>query len=263
MPVLNLADAALHYEVAGSGDPPIVLVHGGMCDHRDWDRLVPLLAAHHRAVRLDLRGHGLSGGGPDGCTVGGWAADVRALIGELGLVRPVLVGHSLGTRIVVEAAQAGDAAGVLLLDGSRAYEREVPGSPTTLDAVIAATIGPYADDEARAAVHARMAGTRPEVMAACVAAMKAWDPVRAAAAFAVLGELAVPVLAIQSTFHASGVPRRSLTAADRTTPYLDFVAGAVPQLRTVLLADTGHFVMLERPEIVAGHILAFVSGVSS
>ncbi|MBU6269250.1 MAG: alpha/beta hydrolase, partial [Sphingomonadales bacterium] len=182
MPVLTLGGAALHYEVAGSGDPAIVLVHGGMCDHRDWDRLVPLLAARHRVVRLDLRGHGRSGGGPEGCTVAGWAADVRALIGELGLRRPVLVGHSLGTRIVVEAAQAGDVAGVVLLDGSRAYQREVPGAAATLDDVIADTIGPFADDEARGAVHARMAGARPEVMAACVAAMKAWDPVRAAAA---------------------------------------------------------------------------------
>ncbi len=258
------ADAPIHYEAAGTGRPPLVLVHGGMCDHRDWDRLVPLLAGHHAVIRLDLRGHGRSTGDPAGCTVPGWAADLLALVDGLGLRRPVLVGHSLASRIVAEAAASRPAAigGVVLVGGSRSHSgppRPAPADPPPppgIDAVIEATIGPHADPQARAAVRARMAGASLETMTACVTAMRDWDLGRADAAFAALAD-AVPVLAVQSTYHDPATPRHSLTDSAASTPWLDFLRAAVPQLETVVLTHAGHFTMLERPHEVAGLIHDF------
>ncbi len=264
MPLLNRAGAAIHFEQTGSGLPPIVLVHGGMCDHRDWDRLVPLLVGQHIVVRPDLRGHGLSTGDMAGCTVEGWANDLLALTEAVGLRRPVLVGHSLASRIVVEAAACAPAAigGVVLLDGSRSHGGHAaappasPDPPASLVAVIEATIGPHADAEARNAVRQRMASASPEIMAACVAAMRDWDLGRADAAFAALAGK-MPVLAIQSTYHDLANPRRSLERPDASSPYLDFLRETMPQLEISVLVNAGHFTMLERPEVAAGLIHAF------
>lgn len=264
MHLLSLADATISYRVSGTGASSLVLVHGGMCDHRDWERLVPLLERAGRVVTLDLRGHGASSGSDAGCTVEGWAEDLLALIRALALARPILVGHSLASRIVVEAASRAPAevGGVVLLDGSRSHGGHAAAppaeatTPPSLDAVIEATIGPFADANARAAVTAQMASASPAIMAACVEAMREWDLGRADAAFAALAGT-VQVLAVQSTYHDLANSRRSLRAGERSSPYLDFVREAVPQTEVAVLPDTGHFIMLERPGIVAELILNF------
>jgi len=271
MSVLELPGAAIRYEdMAGAGDA-IVLVHGGMCDLGDWDRIVPFLAPRHRIVRLDLRGHGGSSGEATDCTIERWAADLLDLMAALGCGPAVLVGHSMASRVVAQAAMNvcdrgadGRVAGVVLLDGSRSHGGharsggESASLPADLDAVIEATIGPYADPATRAAIHATMASARPAIMAACVDAMRTWDIESADEVFAQLAG-ALPVLAIQSTYHDAATPRRSLGEADRSTPYLDFLRETLPQLEVALLPSTGHFSMLERPEAVAELVLAFAS----
>jgi len=268
MPVLNLGNTAIFHEASGSGDPPVVLIHGGMCDHRDWDCLAPLLAGHHRVVRFDLRGHGRSTGDNVGYTVEGWAADLLGLVRSLRLKRPVLVGHSLASRIVAQAAASApeEIGCIVLLDGSRShggYCAPPPAEPapaTSLDAIIDATIGPHADSVVRSAVHARMAAASPEVMAACVAAMRDWDLGRADAVFAALAR-STPVLAIQSTYHDQATPRRSFAGTQECSPYLEFLRETVPQLEIAILPHAGHFTMLERPETVAGLIHDFATRV--
>ncbi|WP_052223503.1 alpha/beta fold hydrolase [Novosphingobium malaysiense] len=266
MPTLTLPDTTIFHMVSGTGDPPIILVHGGMCDHRDWDRLTPLLAARHRVVTPDLRGHGRSVGNMAGCTIEGWADDLLTLLKALECKRPVLVGHSLASRIVAEvAARAPETiGGVVLLDGSRGHGGNAAPPPDvkpeamSLDAVIDQTIGPHASSDVRDAVRRRMASASPAVMQACVDAMRQWDMERADTAFTALAGT-VPLLAIQSTYHDPATPRRSLTSHDESTPYLDFLRSAVPQLEVRLLADTGHFSMLERPKTVADMIQAFAA----
>lgn len=267
MGLTEVPGASLFHEAAGAGDPALVLVHGGMCDGRDWDRLVPLLARSHAVVVPDLRCHGRSGGAPADCTIERWATDLLALVAALGLDRPVLVGHSMASRVVAEAAALSPAgvAGVVLLDGSRSHGGRAsppPAAPAPaaggLAAIIDATIGPHADPQARAAIHRTMGAASPELMAACVDAMRAWDVGRADAAFATLAGI-VPVLAIQSTYHDAATPRRSLASAEETTPYLDFLREAVPQVEVAVLTRAGHFTMLERPADVARLVADFAA----
>lgn len=265
--VLNRGGAALFHEIAGMGQPGIVLVHGGMCDHRDWDRLAPLLARNRIVVRPDLRGHGRSAQCDADCTVEGWADDLLALVRTIGLDRPLLVGHSLASRIVIEAAarEPDAVGGVVLLDGSRSHSGPAPSptpAPANLGAIIEQTIGPHADAQARQAIAKRMASASPQTMAACVQAMRDWDGGPADAALAALAGR-IPVLAIQSTWHDLANPRRSLAPDVASTPYLDVLRAALPQLETVLFSDAGHFIMLERPDEVARAIDAFCARVAN
>lgn len=68
---------------------------------------------------LDMRGRGLSErAGPGRHRSGDYAEDVLALISHLDLVRPVLIGHSLGARVVAAARATfpGSSAGVIAID---------------------------------------------------------------------------------------------------------------------------------------------------
>jgi len=120
----------IHHVVAGSGDPPIVFVHGFGCAHSDWDAQVAHFAPRHLTVAVDLRGHGASPGTPDECSIEQYGADVAEVMNTADLPPAVLVGHSMGCRVVTEAALQAptQTAGVVLVDGSQF----APAMATTL-----------------------------------------------------------------------------------------------------------------------------------
>jgi pimeloyl-ACP methyl ester carboxylesterase len=78
------------------------------------------LSACHQTIAVDLRGHGASPGSPDECSIERYGADVPEVMRALALAPAVLVGHSMGCRVIVEAAlQAPErTAAVILVDGS-------------------------------------------------------------------------------------------------------------------------------------------------
>ena len=51
----------LVYSAAGSGEPALVFVHGGLADRSFWEGELKNLSGNHRAIALDLAGHGESG----------------------------------------------------------------------------------------------------------------------------------------------------------------------------------------------------------
>ena len=84
--------------------PEILLIHGLAQSHLSFTRqFASQLTRDHRIVSFDLRGHGLSEKPLEpACYQDGrrWADDVRAVIAHVGLRRPVLVGWSLGGRVI-------------------------------------------------------------------------------------------------------------------------------------------------------------------
>ena len=100
MPFADVGDVRLFYTDEGTGDPPILFVHGFSCDSHDWSWQIPHFAATHRVIAVDLRGHGRSSvpdGGFDPLT---FAADIAGLLDQLDVGPVVAVGHSLGGVIV-------------------------------------------------------------------------------------------------------------------------------------------------------------------
>jgi epoxide hydrolase 4 len=89
----------LFYAEAGSG-PPVVLLHGFPETHRSWDLQVPaLVAAGFRVIAPDLRGYGRSERTRGGYELENLARDVVGLIDALGLESVRLVGHDWGGAI--------------------------------------------------------------------------------------------------------------------------------------------------------------------
>jgi pimeloyl-ACP methyl ester carboxylesterase len=106
--VLALAQAAdtgrtksgLWYSQSGSGEP-VVLLHGSNLDSRAWGTLPNALARTHRVVLSDLRAHGHSS---DASGSFSWSEDVIEVMDAARIERAVLVGHSLGAQIAIDAA---------------------------------------------------------------------------------------------------------------------------------------------------------------
>ncbi|MFZ5449515.1 MAG: alpha/beta fold hydrolase [Thermodesulfobacteriota bacterium] len=122
MPFLDLPGTTMFYDDQGKGRPPLVLVHGFTCTHEDWRFQVAYFHSRHQMVYTDLRGHGLSSCQNSlTCTVKNCGADVKALLEGLDLKDAVLVGHSLGCRVVLQAnLVAPERVGALvLLESSR------------------------------------------------------------------------------------------------------------------------------------------------
>jgi pimeloyl-ACP methyl ester carboxylesterase len=106
MPGLERDGMWLNYQEAGSGSPPLFfLVHGaGGCDHTDFAPQVAHFGQRQRVVAFDLRGHGSSAAPEQDYSIPGHAEDVAWMIQELGLYKPIVVGHSMGGAIAFDLA---------------------------------------------------------------------------------------------------------------------------------------------------------------
>lgn len=103
--VLSGDGVPIRYAVRGTGEPALVFVHGWSCDRTYWDAQVRHFAARHKVVAIDLPGHGESGTGRQEWTVEAFGEDVASVVGQLGLEEVVLIGHSVGGFVVLEAAR--------------------------------------------------------------------------------------------------------------------------------------------------------------
>lgn len=87
--------------VLGDG-PPVVLVHGVGCSHRDWLPVARRLARRHCVLAWDARGHGSCRPVRGSITLARLAGDLAEMLDQFGLERPVLVGHSMGALALMQ-----------------------------------------------------------------------------------------------------------------------------------------------------------------
>lgn len=86
--------------------PVLLLVHGSAATAGSWDAVVPLLAASHHVVRLDLLGHGRSAQPVDGdYAIPAQARRAGQVLDRLGAERALVVGHSSGGYTAVALAE--------------------------------------------------------------------------------------------------------------------------------------------------------------
>ncbi|WP_233838071.1 alpha/beta fold hydrolase [Paraburkholderia sp. ZP32-5] len=128
------ADGAdIHYLRTGRALPPVVLLHGLMANGACWTPLARSLESEFGVVMPDARGHGKSTAPLSGYRYDDHASDVVAVIKQLELAAPILLGHSMGgmTAAVVASRFGTDIGGVILVDPtflSPERQREVSDS---------------------------------------------------------------------------------------------------------------------------------------
>ena len=257
----------IHHVATGAGAPPIVFVHGFGCARTDWDLQVAHFAPTHQAVAVDLRGHGASPGAPSDCSIERYGADVAEVMRALSLPRAMLVGHSMGCRVVVEAAlQAPEhTAGVVLLDGSQfaavmgpvlqATFAQPNGFAKMVQAMFKDMSTPKSSAASVAAIADRVNRLPRALGEKMLLDMLRYDTTRLTAA---LSCLRVPVMALQTTYSNEKRERRTMTRG-QTSPYLDMLRAVIPAVRVEIIEDTGHFPQIDEPDrtnAVLGDFLA-------
>ena len=93
------ADVNLKYLRGGSGENPVLLLHGWPQRWTSWRKVMPLLATDHDVVVADLRGIGGSDKPTSGYEKKTMAGDVLQLLDELAIDSAHIVGHDIGAMI--------------------------------------------------------------------------------------------------------------------------------------------------------------------
>jgi pimeloyl-ACP methyl ester carboxylesterase len=188
---------------------------------------------------------------------------------EIGGRRVILIGHSMGCRVINEAFLQSPAgvAGLVYVDGSI-----LAGDPETMIAKTKATIDRDGMDVLSQRLFNDMflEGSDPKLRERLVARAQAidakfreelfldlirWDLAKAKDA---LKQITVPALVLQSTFLNSELKRAPLKAG-MTTPWMDAVASLVPKSQAKIISGPGHFTMIEAAPAVTDEVQKFAT----
>jgi pimeloyl-ACP methyl ester carboxylesterase len=247
----------IRYIDTGTGEPAVVFVHGWCCDHTYWRDQIPVFAADHRVIAVDLPGHGSSDKPDRDYTIDNFVDVVASLIGHLGLERPVAIGHSMGGVIVMNFARKHPdlTRGVVLVDAPLV---PLPDAlAPVLDATMTTLKSPAYKEAAAGFVRLQLfnAASPPDMVEETVAAMGA-APQR------------VVYSAIESTLSpdsctagAIPVPATFLRAVNLFAT-ADQLRDRYPGLE-VSEFDCAHFIQMERPAEPNAHITAFLTKVTA
>lgn len=238
--------------VDGPADaPPLVLVHGGLTDHRCFDPVVPGLAAARRVVRYDRRGRGLSSDADDYSLRREWH-DLAEVCRHVAGREPVDVfAYSYGAMLTLAGLASGELVGVLR--SVVAYEPpfDVPG--LLADGVEEL----YEAGQVDEALRRFMAGTfhLPPPVVSAMEGHPLWEVSRQAAdtlprEFAAVRDTPVPA---RSAFPAD-VPVRVIVQGEGGNPAFRQVAETVTD-DIVHVSGIPHFALATDPETVVAAVL--------
>ena len=255
----------MHFVHFGKGTPPLVFVHGFACSLEDWKPQLDHFQKANEVVACDLRGHGRTPGRPHECSIEHYGGDVAALVNNLELEQCILVGHSMGCRVVLETNRLipDRVAGIVLVDGSRNATSDAEGAEATARATVERLgYGAFAETLFRQmfftpsaqadAIVARAVTSSAEFGAELWPRVSRWDAGQMDLAF---DAVRAPVLAIQSTTRNAQLKRAPLKVGD-SSPWLDYLKSK--GARAEIVPGIGHFTQLEAPETVNRLIAGFL-----
>jgi len=157
----------IHYWRTGANTskPSLVLAHGSSDDGLCWTNLAKEIQDGYDIIMFDARGHGLSDPPTPSDLPDVQVEDLAGLIRELKLVRPILMGHSMGSRSVAQfAAKYPDVPRAVILEDPGL----VPAAPA------AGATPPASVDERRAGILARNNTPEATLVAGCMKSSPKW-----------------------------------------------------------------------------------------
>jgi pimeloyl-ACP methyl ester carboxylesterase len=248
--IANSADGVpIHYDVRGSGVPALVFVHGWCCDRHYWDHQVGHFASHYAVVSLDLAGHGTSGRERAQWTTPAFGQDVVAVVEQLGLEQAVLIGHSMGGAVIVEAAQPLSAEVIGMVGVETWHDVEHVRTAAEVDEFLAPfrtdfveamralapnLFAPSTDATLVEEIMTAMAKTLPQI------GIGAWE------------ELMVYNRMLREGLQQVQAPKTAINSTHPLTTNIE--AAQHCGIEVVLMSGVGHFVMMEDPQTL-NHLL--------
>lgn len=234
-------------EEQSTGAPALLFVHGWCGERGFWRSTMEALAPRWHVLALDLAGHGSSGAEREHWNLAALAGDVVAVAEAAGLTDVILVGHSMGAPVALLAAprltprmRVRGVIGVgslhdpafayppgFLEEVARGLEQDFPRA---LQASLRNVLAPGAPPELEPWLAARMLRTDRRAAVALLRGLEGFQ--------------------LPAALSCANVPVRVINAEPR--PGAELVTAVEEHRRladydAVLLADVGHFPMLERP----------------
>jgi pimeloyl-ACP methyl ester carboxylesterase len=245
-PRLALTPDSVHidYRVWGKGEPAVVLIHGWACDSAYWNAQIDALKSRYTVAAVNLAGHGGSEANRQDWSIGNYGEDVATVVRQLRNQQVVLVGHSMGGDVALEAARRiGDRViGIIAVDSLKSI-----GLPPMRPQEIERQLAPFrksfieatrnyvgdklfekgADQALVQKVAYDMSLEPPAVGVPSLESLLSMDFTR------LLPDIHVPVLAINSDLEPTDVAR---------------IRKSLPGFKADVLEHTGHFLMMEVPQ---------------
>lgn len=254
-----MADIELKHHDVGAGEPTVALIHGFSSGPEDWAAQAEHLSARHRVISVALRGHGISDRGAAPMSMEQLATDCLEILSYKGITNAILAGHSMGTRVAIEAhRQAPDVVeGLILMDGSNATSQSDVGSALAGFESTVAELG-YAGfakmlfaqmfydakhDALKERYIERALKVPEDVGTPLYKNLITWDGTVTSDA---LQAAKIPILVVQSTTRDAKGGRRALEPGE-IGAYESFVLKHAAHADVVGMPGLGHYTMIEAP----------------
>lgn len=233
-----------------------MFVHGWQADRSVWSDVIAALGPEVRPITVDLAGFGDSNAVPGPYTIERFAADLRQLIETLGVAPAIVVGHSMGGKVALRlAVDAPDALRGMVLVApvpvnaagfspkGDARLRATAGDPVAVKDWLARTIDDPSDEPILERLCAAAAKAPREV---ALESFESWAHTDFADK---TGAIAAPALIV--------APEHDTTLTESARK----LAALLPNATFLSLAGTAHYVIVERPHVIAELISKFVEDV--
>ena len=241
-----------HFESTMHAAPTIVFIHGALNDRGVWSAQAgPLAERGHAVLAVDLPGHGASPG-PALTSVEAMADWLLASLDAAGIARALLVGHSMGSLVALEAAFRDPArvTGMALLGTAspmKVSDALLAGALEDQDAAIGmvahwSSSAPELEQPAREAMRRVAEAGPPALLHTDLSACKAYANGGAAAA-----AVACPTLFILGSQDKMTPPRAAKTLTESI------------RHGRIVEVDAGHAMMAEQPKAVLDALAAFAT----
>jgi pimeloyl-ACP methyl ester carboxylesterase len=266
---VNVGDARLYYETAGQGTP-LVMIHAGVADSRQWNNEFAFFVNHYQVIRYDMRGYGKSE------PVDGefnHLDDLAAILNALGIHEPALImGCSMGGGLAMDfALMHPDRVRALILVGSgpSGLELDVPTPSKFADAEKAFEAGELdlvgeietqiwfdgmgrTPGQVNQAMRKLVYEMNRQALAHEVKQLGKRIPNTQTPAFNRLNDLEVPVL---------------IVVGEHDTPYIlaaaDYMVERIPSAQKVIIEDAAHLPNMDHPNEFQAHVTNFLAGFPS
>ena len=254
----------MHHKENGQG-VPLLLIHGFPHDHALWEPQLDGLQDAARVIAPDLRGFGLVEEIPQVMTMDDYAADIKALLDQLGIEKAVIGGLSMGGYVALAfAANYPEALRGLVLCNTRAVadnEQARAGRYATAQKALDEGMVPIAEAMLPKMISERSALANPDLSMAVENLIARQSPEAVAAAArgmairpdrtTVLADIKVPVLVITGSADTLIPPAES-----------EAMASKIPDCEVVVIPNVAHLSNLEDPEAFNAAVRKFLVRVS-
>ena len=234
----------VQYRVYGNGEPALIFIHGWSCDSNYWREQVPAFRQKYTVVTVDLAGHGGTDANRSEWSIAKFGEDVATAAAAIPNQKIVLVGHSMGGPVSIEAARQlkGRVIGIIGVDTFNTI-----GAPAPSKAQIDAIVKPFEADfigytRKLVVEHLFVPGRNTELANKIAYDMSLSQPRVGIPALRALFEydfneplkdLSVPIVAIDSDL---GEPVNEAR-----------IRKVLPKFHATVIPGTGHFLMMEDP----------------